>query len=196
MSRKLAWLSSAVENPARSRHRSARVALSRGEVRLRDDRAPQPGARARRSRASCARPGGATRPDRATAASTSRPPRSAADAARRRATSHEPPLSAVGTHRCDVVGPRDRDPDRWHRRAARRRPPACRSAGRGRDDLRASAAVGPASGPPARPSARPARPSRTPSLATIGPPGAIAQLGERLDRTQEVGGSSPPSSMA
>src|SRR4051794_12454956 len=32
-------------------------------------------------------------------------------------------------------------------------------------------------------------------LATIGdPPGAIAQLGERLDRTQEVGGSSPPSS--
>ena len=25
-------------------------------------------------------------------------------------------------------------------------------------------------------------------------PGAIAQLGERLDRTQEVGGSSPPSS--
>ena len=25
--------------------------------------------------------------------------------------------------------------------------------------------------------------------------GAIAQLGERLDRTQEVGGSSPPSSM-
>jgi hypothetical protein len=26
--------------------------------------------------------------------------------------------------------------------------------------------------------------------------GAIAQLGERLDRTQEVGGSSPPSSMA
>src|SRR4051794_27882415 len=31
--------------------------------------------------------------------------------------------------------------------------------------------------------------------ATIAdPPGAIAQLGERLDRTQEVGGSSPPSS--
>ena len=27
------------------------------------------------------------------------------------------------------------------------------------------------------------------------PPGAIAQLGERLDRTQEVGGSSPPSSI-
>ena len=26
-------------------------------------------------------------------------------------------------------------------------------------------------------------------------PGAIAQLGERLDRTQEVGGSSPPSSI-
>src|ERR1700752_2811833 len=26
--------------------------------------------------------------------------------------------------------------------------------------------------------------------------GAIAQLGERLDRTQEVGGSSPPSSIA
>src|SRR3954471_19168626 len=34
-----------------------------------------------------------------------------------------------------------------------------------------------------------------PQAATIGdPPGAIAQLGERLDRTQEVGGSSPPSS--
>src|SRR4051812_21051174 len=33
-------------------------------------------------------------------------------------------------------------------------------------------------------------------VATIGdPPGAIAQLGERLDRTQEVGGSSPPSSI-
>src|SRR5258706_15949478 len=33
------------------------------------------------------------------------------------------------------------------------------------------------------------------SLATLmGPHGAIAQLGERLDRTQEVGGSSPPSS--
>src|SRR3954454_17444205 len=31
--------------------------------------------------------------------------------------------------------------------------------------------------------------------ATLGPPGAIAQLGERLDRTQEVGGSSPPSSI-
>ena len=29
---------------------------------------------------------------------------------------------------------------------------------------------------------------------TRSPPGAIAQLGERLDRTQEVGGSSPPSS--
>ena len=26
--------------------------------------------------------------------------------------------------------------------------------------------------------------------------GAIAQLGERLDRTQEVGGSSPPSSIS
>ena len=40
------------------------------------------------------------------------------------------------------------------------------------------------------------RPSRC--LSTCGlhfaPPGAIAQLGERLDRTQEVGGSSPPSS--
>src|SRR5947209_6419277 len=34
------------------------------------------------------------------------------------------------------------------------------------------------------------------SLPSHGPPphGAIAQLGERLDRTQEVGGSSPPSS--
>src|SRR3954469_6403056 len=32
------------------------------------------------------------------------------------------------------------------------------------------------------------------TLATIDPRGAIAQLGERLDRTQEVGGSSPPSS--
>src|SRR3954453_3702181 len=33
------------------------------------------------------------------------------------------------------------------------------------------------------------------AMATIAdPPGAIAQLGERLDRTQEVGGSSPPSS--
>src|SRR3954454_20750304 len=32
--------------------------------------------------------------------------------------------------------------------------------------------------------------------ATIAdPPGAIAELGERLDRTQEVGGSSPPSSI-
>src|SRR5206468_1588531 len=30
---------------------------------------------------------------------------------------------------------------------------------------------------------------------TFGSPGAIAQLGERLDRTQEVGGSSPPSSI-
>jgi hypothetical protein len=30
---------------------------------------------------------------------------------------------------------------------------------------------------------------------TVGVPGAIAQLGERLDRTQEVGGSSPPSSI-
>src|SRR5204863_5568434 len=30
----------------------------------------------------------------------------------------------------------------------------------------------------------------------IPPLGAIAQLGERLDRTQEVGGSSPPSSIA
>jgi hypothetical protein len=29
----------------------------------------------------------------------------------------------------------------------------------------------------------------------FGAPGAIAQLGERLDRTQEVGGSSPPSSI-
>ena len=32
-------------------------------------------------------------------------------------------------------------------------------------------------------------------LQSRGPPGAIAQLGERLDRTQEVGGSSPPSSI-
>src|SRR5918992_5403372 len=31
--------------------------------------------------------------------------------------------------------------------------------------------------------------------ATMGEPGAIAQLGERLDRTQEVAGSSPASSI-
>ena len=31
--------------------------------------------------------------------------------------------------------------------------------------------------------------------ATMRARGAIAQLGERLDRTQEVGGSSPPSSI-
>ena len=30
----------------------------------------------------------------------------------------------------------------------------------------------------------------------MGGRGAIAQLGERLDRTQEVGGSSPPSSIS
>src|ERR1700683_647390 len=38
-----------------------------------------------------------------------------------------------------------------------------------------------------------AGPEQRPS---IGARGAIAQLGERLDRTQEVGGSSPPSSIA
>ena len=42
------------------------------------------------------------------------------------------------------------------------------------------------------------RPFREPwmrvSRATLSVLGAIAQLGERLDRTQEVGGSSPPSS--
>src|SRR3954471_6400202 len=35
-----------------------------------------------------------------------------------------------------------------------------------------------------------------PESCTPPPLGAIAQLGERLDRTQEVGGSSPPSSIA
>src|SRR5215218_6532332 len=34
------------------------------------------------------------------------------------------------------------------------------------------------------------------SAATMDPPGAIAQLGERLDRTQEAAGSSPASSIA
>ena len=38
-------------------------------------------------------------------------------------------------------------------------------------------------------------PRRQRALATIGRPGAIAQLGERLDRTQEVGSSSLPSSI-
>jgi hypothetical protein len=33
------------------------------------------------------------------------------------------------------------------------------------------------------------------AAATMDPPGAIAQLGERLDRTQEVAGSSPASSI-
>ena len=33
-------------------------------------------------------------------------------------------------------------------------------------------------------------------LATLSRPGAIAQLGERLDRTQEVAGSSPASSIS
>ena len=37
-------------------------------------------------------------------------------------------------------------------------------------------------------------PSRTDERLSLTGPGAIAQLGERLDRTQEVGGSSPPSS--
>src|SRR4051794_27386725 len=36
---------------------------------------------------------------------------------------------------------------------------------------------------------------RRPGACRPRPPGAIAQLGERLDRTQEVGGSSPPSSI-
>ena len=44
------------------------------------------------------------------------------------------------------------------------------------------------------------RSTRSPPAPNAGytwrPPGAIAQLGERLDRTQEVGGSSPPSSIA
>src|SRR5205823_3658259 len=47
----------------------------------------------------------------------------------------------------------------------------------------------------------PSTPGDSPSRAKLGqtarhlpPHGAIAQLGERLDRTQEVGGSSPPSS--
>ena len=39
-------------------------------------------------------------------------------------------------------------------------------------------------------------PSRARFLLRTAPRGAIAQLGERLDRTQEVGGSSPPSSIA
>jgi hypothetical protein len=39
------------------------------------------------------------------------------------------------------------------------------------------------------------RPDSTPDEATLFGPGAIAQLGERLDRTQEVAGSSPASSM-
>src|SRR3954447_7778506 len=34
-----------------------------------------------------------------------------------------------------------------------------------------------------------------PATMRASTPGAIAQLGERLDRTQEVGGSSPPSSI-
>ena len=55
-----------------------------------------------------------------------------------------------------------------------------------------------------RPQSSPASPARArrsasrsapAGIATIRPPGAIAQLGERLDRTQEVGGSSPPSSI-
>src|SRR4051812_24320961 len=45
----------------------------------------------------------------------------------------------------------------------------------------------------ARSTPRPAAP-RAFRRATLVVRGAIAQLGERLDRTQEVGGSSPPSS--
>ena len=50
--------------------------------------------------------------------------------------------------------------------------------------------------PRARPSARRRLHLRDPRRRAGGRRGAIAQLGERLDRTQEVGGSSPPSSIA
>ena len=60
--------------------------------------------------------------------------------------------------------------------------------------LRAIELYGTEVAPAVRAALAPQRRSRQPDRATLFPRGAIAQLGERLDRTQEVSGSSPLSS--
>jgi len=116
-------------------------------------------------------------------------------------TGRAPSSTGAGRAAVPVLGPSDggpvasrsRDPDR------RSCDPPCpghtsrHPEERGRDDLpRARDAAG-APGPdePSRPAV-----GQSPGSLHFCLCGAIAQLGERLDRTQEVGGSSPPSSIS
>ena len=105
---------------------------------------------------------------------------------RRRRRDRASPVPVLGTRHGRALAPRPRDPHRRHGDPARaghaaRRPGSPRTP--------ASARLRPAAGRADQPAV--ARGARLQS----GLQGAIAQLGERLDRTQEVGGSSPPSSI-
>ena len=99
-----------------------------------------------------------------------------ASIARTRSGRASPPRSGSSFSECSSAAPRSRT--RRTRRASSRSPRTPASAG-------------------LHPTRLPSRPSPVPSASrgyNRASPGAIAQLGERLDRTQEVRGSSPRSS--
>ena len=105
-------------------------------------------------------------------------------------------IPRLGAHDSRALATRPRDARRRHRDPARTRQAARRAAGRGRHDLPAPNRTVRSLAATTRreQSVRVVGTSDRRAAATIGFRGAIAQLGERLDRTQEVGGSSPPSS--
>ena len=148
--------------------------------------ADQPRARPRRPRAGCSRARGSPIPGGGAAArAPSRPSR-----ARAAAGGGWAPLPGLGTTHGRALAPRARDPRRRSCHPARAGHTPAHPGERGSHVLQgAEEAPGPR--------ARPSRPTvdRIPGALHCCLHGAIAQLGERLDRTQEVGGSSPPSSI-
>ncbi len=167
------------------------------------------GARASESRTSADRPRArcesASRPARPRVVRPTCAPGHSGGSPERRAGSaavrQHPAVSGLGPRDRRTLAPRPRNPHRRRRDPAcaghAARPPARRGPG---DDLQAGRAANRALASGARVAAPPR------SLTKPGPgsqrggtlqsasPGAIAQLGERLDRTQEVAGSSPASS--
>jgi hypothetical protein len=170
----------------------AREAAGRREFVRNAGRATQPRARPRRPRAGRARPSHA--PGERVAAAEAAACDRRESHSRATTTHNNARLPSLGADDGRALAGRHRDPHRRHRYPARTGPATSRPAWRGRDDLRATGAH-----QPVTPS-RVEQPSRTVDVAyaaaTIGLRGAIAQLGERLDRTQEVAGSSPASSIA
>jgi hypothetical protein len=181
-----------VETSARTRDRAHGP---RGEGRPASARIPtharaaQPGARSRRPRPRRPRPG---RP------AVSRPaPRPlgavAVDACPCHGTARaSASVSALGAADRSALAPRARDPDRRRSRPTCAGPTASADTGGTGSGANLRAREGGRHAHPRTVSPR-SLASSSPRLQSS-PRGAIAQLGERLDRTQEVAGSSPASS--